>query len=239
MPENNTPEGAQGQEIVEKLKPLGVASVDELIGNHQKLVEERDKLKKQHEDAQKFIAERNAEIGELRKSAKPAAAPKEGENTNAGATGTVTTKPQEPSLDEIEAAMSDEQKAKADQVYQGLPDVTPDTQTGLSKALVASNPEIRRKFLSIAKEAVPSVPKSLWDKPKHTAATAPTVSDDRIRALFNINRKAGSFVPPGPSGAASTTHVPAEDEKPRGRRVGTGGVLERINRDRKELSATV
>lgn len=236
MPENNTA-GAQTPEIAEKLKPLGVASVDELIAKHQSLTENEAKLKKQYEDAQKFIGQQSHEIGELRKAVPAPVNPKDGETTKTVVTPSAAAKPSEPTLEEIEQSMTPEQKAVADKLYQALPDVTPDPKSGLSKTLLASDPEVRRTFLKVAKESIPSVPKSLWDKPAAAASSAPAVDEDRIRALFATSKRAGSFIPPGPQGAAATTFVPSEGEKPQPIRVGSGGVLEAAKRRRQVAGA--
>ena len=81
-----------------------------------------------------------------------------------------------------EAKLTEEAKAKADEVYKSL---TPE-----QKAHIANNPDERKKFLKTAQEATSTVPDSLFSKPADEGNEA-----HKFRKLFNLNERESGHVP--------------------------------------------
>lgn len=219
----------QLEEIQQKCKALGFESIDDVLRSRDDLADEVQKLKTQWEETQQFVRRQSNEIGELRKKVKGGLTEQTTETKVVPEAK--ATPDNEPTLDELEAALTEDQRRAADAVYESLPDYEPN-ETGLSKAMIASSADARRALLKQAQLAVKSVPKSLWEKPKAPSnATAIDDMEQRIKRLFHTEHGQSRFVPEGPSRGASS--LTASDTPQTISHVGTKGVLAHIDATRR------
>jgi len=212
--------------LLARIKERGFQSVDELLADRDHIAEDRDKVKEHNDKAQKIIQRQGAELGELRKKvgAPDPAGTGGDEQPGDGSEAVKPLKPakQEASVEELEASLTDEQRAVADTVYQNASEE--------EKIKFVEDPEARKKLLGMAKETIRSVPKTLWDRPSRKAS-AQGSDDSRIKQLFEQAKKQIGYMPPGSSKSAPGAIPDGQTTEPI-RRVGTGGVLERIERER-------
>lgn len=93
-------------------------------------------------------------------------------------------------LEAVKKSLTPEQKKAADEAYNKL---KPEEK----QALVADEAEMK-KFLSTAKLAIPSIPKSLFDE-----EGTQTAEPDKYKKLFGLAQNESSAVPAGRRGSAS------------------------------------
>jgi len=87
---------------------------------------------------------------------------------------------------DLRKSMTKEQKEKADEVFKSLPEE--------ERARIISDPERMNSFLSVAIEAKPNVPESLFDDKKPDSSGEHEDIND-YRKLFGMVNKEASFVP--------------------------------------------
>lgn len=219
--EGGTPDGSEIAEQLTKLKERGFETIDDLLADRDKTAEERDHFKEHNAKAQKIIQRQGSELGDLRKGTPSKITEDSETGGNSGSSGSEIT------LAELEATLTEEQKAAAEQAFQNA---TPE-----EKEAFVANPETRKKLLIEAKRSVRSVPSSLFGSTSNGDPAASASADEqRIKELFNAEKNRSTFYPSGSGGGTvpATGDKGDDDEVTYARPVGTGGVLNRINRDR-------
>jgi len=197
---------AQLEAINEKLKALGLDSVDALITSRDGLAEQRDKLAKANDEAQKIIQRHGSEIDALKKKV---ADPGEGEAKDDQSKSKAKVEPKpEDELAELEKTLTDEEKARADEFYVGIKD------EAIRDALI-EDPAERLKLLKGVRSSFAQPRKSLFEKPgeKKAVKSAGAGSPD-VSAMFKEYAKRKGFVPEGPSGGSTVGVHASVSDKP-------------------------
>ena len=122
--------------------------------------------------------------------------------------------------------MTSEQRDVCEQLFDKMSDE--------EKIEFTRNPESRKKLLLTTREEVKSVPKSLFES---IGNTPQSVAEGKVKELFEKLTNQGNYTPPGPVGSSFRTIPEREGEPQRSRPVGTGGVLDKINREKETAAA--
>jgi len=118
-----------------------------------------------------------------------------------------------------------------DKIYNDLPEDTPEQRD--EKLSYARKGDARKKFLTIAREEVVVIPKSLKPSQQTPGKGDSSGDEDRIKKLFEKAKAGSNFVPPGPRGRkANQTGVDRKEKKPTS--AVRGGVLAAARERREE-----
>jgi len=243
--DNTEDASAQLSEIQSQLKERGFETVQELLSHSDSVAEDRDKFKDQHANAEKIVHRQGAELGELRKA--KGVSPKKVENEQEvtdddkakaekekAEKEALASKPKEETLEEVEASLGEEQWKKIDEVFDALPDVEADGN-GFSKKLIADDPDLKKKFLSIGRESVIMVPTSLRPESRSVGSKA-DAEEDRIRKLFGNQKAQDSYTPSGSrQGPVRASKTPMNQKEHTNTGVGSSGVLQSIANEREAV----
>lgn len=217
MQDENKPQGAQlSEEETKTLTDLGFGSIAELLEDRKKIADEKDKLSKMNEDAQKMIQRQGNELGDLRKKVTEVEEPtKPGDKV----VEPEPVKKKEETLESVKKSLTKEQKELADEKFKQLSDD--------DRAAIAGDDKLAMEFLLQAQEAKKAIPQSLFEEKPKDQDDGDSLKK-RVRDLFKNEKDQNSFVPSGPnrSPANPSSQPGSNSDKPR--QPIRGGVLSAI-----------